>query len=301
MVSHQEYEESNVEFTEKLYRRFNIYSGDLVQLDLCKSLKSDLYNICVLNNKLVNRKPTVVTAYYEIKNKYNTEEEYRRWIKDFLKMPFNLVLFTDSKNERWITKERGSLPMVLIKKELSELSIYKKYLTELSGIWPAKSELVLTAIKSNPYKSLFFMWMDFELFKNNGYIESGFPKDKYMIWDKMVFLQLDNFHTKDLISRGESDKTITGRYKIGSIFAWKKYHILYRTILNQIIALDKKIPNEQTVIESVYLQNNNFVSMLHPDIRYAGSILWYPLLYYAGDVVKLTNSIQAYFKLISCQ
>ena len=52
-------------------REFEIYTGDRIQLYLCKGQKDFKPNLCFLNNKLKNHKPTVVTAYYNVKSKHN--------------------------------------------------------------------------------------------------------------------------------------------------------------------------------------------------------------------------------------
>ena len=79
-------------------REFNIYTGNHIQLDVCEGHGDFRPNLCIMNNKLPSHSPTVVTAYYNIKNKYQ-KENYLEWAQNFFQIPFiNCISLIDRKS-----------------------------------------------------------------------------------------------------------------------------------------------------------------------------------------------------------
>jgi hypothetical protein len=48
---------------------------------------------------------TVVTAFYQVRSKHSINE-YQEWIKNFCKIPCNLVIYTDEQSENFIRLAR---------------------------------------------------------------------------------------------------------------------------------------------------------------------------------------------------
>ena len=134
-----------------------------------------------LNENLKNKdsKITIVTAYYQIKSKFSNET-YLSWMSNFLKIPCNLVIFTDDNSYETIFNMRKGNNLEhkthIIVKKLEEWYNYKfldyyrychtidiennSHTPELYMLWNEKSYFVKEIIEKNPFNSEWFFWTD---------------------------------------------------------------------------------------------------------------------------------------------
>lgn len=114
---------------------------------------------------------TVVSGYWKIKSKH-TDEEYDNWFKNTLSLNSPYIFFyEDDETKNKISKFRGNLDTIFIKKTIEDFSssyIYKNtwihdyHLPEpnLGKIWIEKVKLIDESIALNPYNSDWFAWID---------------------------------------------------------------------------------------------------------------------------------------------
>jgi len=285
-------------------RKFDIYSGNRVQLEICKN--GDFRpNLCFLNSKLKNHRPTVVTSYHNGKNKY-THEHYLKWAKNFLSIPFDLVVFTNKENISWIRELRGNLPLVLIEKNLEDFQHYnffqkykdiaeldnernpntgvKYHSAELYIIWNEKVKLVNQAIKENPYKSNFFIWCDIGTFREESYIKNNFTSDKLINSNKMTFVmnsEIDdqyyrNGYLIDIVLGAQ------GNLQIGDHRSWKVYDYLYNQIRDELLLKNETIGKDQTITSTMIMRYPNLFDLIYQDPKDHKNRWWYGLDHYSN-------------------
>jgi hypothetical protein len=279
----------------KYYRaqEFNIYTGDLKQLNICEGKGSFYSNLCLLNNN--SKLPTVVTAYYEVKNKYG-HDRYLEWIKNFVTIPFNLVVYTDKAHADFIRKLRGDLPLVLIEREFNDLyhnKFYKKYQhmykldsnknhsPELYIIWADKVKFVNDAINLNPYESEFFFWVDIGIFREKDYISKSFPSNAFVLANQMNFFSIEDFSNPDMfISLVNNDSIrLAGSPQAGNIASWKLYDVLWDKTLEDLMDRNITNRNDQMVMAAIKLKYPDFINLNYSDIRFRRNRWWYSLIF----------------------
>jgi hypothetical protein len=272
---------------------FNIYSGDGLELSLCENEQNAKYNICKTDHE--KTLPTVVTAYFKVKNKH-TDEEFDSWMRRFLSVPNNLIVFTDKAHSGQIKEMRGDLPIIIIEKNLKDFYHYKYYdrykemyeidedkrhSPELYIIWAEKVKFVNEAIKLDPYKSEFFIWTDIGIIREDEYLDTKYHANTHMVSNKMSFFSIADFSTTDIITKAPkySDIRMAGNVQIGDKFAWKLYNHLWDKIIESYLEKSFMITNDQAIIGAVILTYPEIARIIYPDIRFTGNPWWYSLLY----------------------
>jgi hypothetical protein len=278
--------------------RLFIYSGDLAPLTICSGGNEFFKNICYANDKV--SPPTVVTAYYQVSNKHG-HEKYLAWVENFLNIPFNLVVFTDKKNAEWIKEKRGNLPLVLIEKELQDLTYYqyidvlkqqngkdrnKKRSPELYVVWHEKVKFVNEAIEQNPFNSDFFVWCDIGTFRDKNYVKNTFPQAKYIWPDKITLGMLKDFSSEERavkVMAGNEEIRVQGNIQLGSSIAWKVYSSIYDQTFRELIAEGITVNDGQIVAGTAALRHPQLFRLQYIDHAFQGNPWWYFLLYYGAN------------------
>ena len=283
-------------------REFSIYSGDRAQIELCA--KGDFKpNLCYSNSKFTNKRPTVVTSYHQIKSKFK-HNNYVEWAKNFLSIPFDLVIFTDEKNIDWIRELRGDLPLVVINRSVDEfyhyqfLDQYKKiaemdnefnsvtgvktHSAELYILWNEKVKLVNEVINMNPYNSDFFIWCDFGIFRDKYYIKNNFLSNRLINQNKMTFVMNIEF-SEEFIDKAYVYDNVTGAQgglQIGDKNSWKAYDYLYNLTRDELLEKNNIFGKEQSIINSMIIRYPDLFDLIYQDPRDLKNRWWYGLEYY---------------------
>lgn len=288
-------------FKDYYEREFYIYTGDLRQLDL-GLLRAEGTAIQDINKKLDNHvAPTVITAYYNVKSRASLSL-YQKWANNFLRIPFNLVVYTDKENAGWIRKIRGDLPMILVEKNIGEFYHYrfldkykqfskrdnqKKHSPELYMIWAEKIKFVNEVIKTNPYKSNFFVWCDIGIFRDDKLVRKGFPNNiKQMIHDKISFAQVKDFSIDEEVNKlmiGDNNARVAGGTQVGDAVSWRIYDALWDLTLKDLMDNDIPSGDDQRVIGTIALRYPTFINLLYSNLGFSGDRWRYSLSYYADD------------------
>lgn len=112
---------------------------------------------------------TIVSGYWNVKNKYNNS--YFNWMNSTLRINMPYVFFGSKDIIDIVKKIRHDLPTHYIELNITELDAYKykDYIitdpvhcpsVELSIIWLSKLFLIKKASDLNPFQSEFFFWVD---------------------------------------------------------------------------------------------------------------------------------------------
>lgn len=117
---------------------------------------------------------TIVTAFFSMPSKH-TKNNYLSWIKNFLLLNENMVIFTDNENYEYINSLRNSSNTHIIVTSIDKFNTYKYidywdycksidietvHNTQLYILWNEKTFFVEKAINLNKFNSEYFFWMD---------------------------------------------------------------------------------------------------------------------------------------------
>lgn len=281
-------------------RKFNIYTGDHRQLDICKGAGDFYFNLCLINKKLENQDVTVVTAYYDVKNKH-PDGSYNQWAKNLLSINFKLVVFSDKKNLPWIKELRGDLPAIYVEKNREDFNSYqykdkyeyfyhkvtteKYHSPELYMVWAEKVKFVNEAINLNPYGSNFYIWCDFGIIREERYLHHNFPNNQFMQQDKISILLIKDFEQIYYKLGYAPDISVTFGTGIqaGDKRSWKLYDKLCDTIRKTLFEKNIILGNDQAIAATTYMWFPELFNVIYQDLNYKDNRWFYTLDYFATE------------------
>jgi hypothetical protein len=237
----------NQELPSKEYR---IYTGDTIELDICKGRGDFRSDFCIANNKLENRDPTIVTSYYP---------EQQASIEDSFQIKANLIVYTNKANAERVKAIRGDLPLVLIEQEIDSLSVSNT----------DKISFVNEAIRTNPYNSTFFIWSDV-----NSLQKDFTPTDKFMHQGQMSFVSVMDFSSK----QNDKEAKLTGNFQVGDAMAWQAYKKLWDN--------NKKISYDENMIAIIAQKYPSLFNIIYQDPSDDGDRSKYGYVYYNSTRAK---------------
>jgi hypothetical protein len=243
---------------------------------VCQKYKKDLWT----KNSMAC---TVVTAYYEIKSKFN-KERYLSWANTFLKLKSPIVLFTDESMVETFTTMREGRPLHIIVIPFEELETWKKYQThwkeqlsmdpeaknhspELYAVWAEKPFFVEKAIHVNPFQTEYFFWCDIGAFRNphvHSLVLHSFPLTKYLEKDTILFQSIGDLTDREKLRRkdGIYGEAITSKWNetrlvgglwgggISACLEWRKQ---YQFTLECYFLKNRFAGKDQQVMLSTYM------------------------------------------------
>ena len=234
---------------------------------------------------------TLVTAYYEIKSKFN-REQYMSWARTYLSLKSQIVLFTEEYMVSTIKELRGDKPIHIIILPFQELDTwaYKdKWIAhhdmdpekaihspELYAVWAQKAFFVEHAISINPFSTEFFFWCDIGAFRNpdiDPLILSSFPSIKYMEPAKMLFQSLNDAKPSDKIKKADgiygevisnewNEIRIVGGLWGGGIYACLQWKQMFQNMLERYFEANRFAGKDQQVMFSTILENSDSVKVV---------------------------------------
>jgi len=260
----------------------------------------------------VKDKPaTVISAYYEMPSKY-TLDEYRSWIKLFLKnIPMYLIFFTEAKTYNFIKEcrighEDRTRIIVLERNEwianTYDQSVWDslhnidperdKHNPELYKIWFEKLEFVKRGITLNPYGHDDFLWVDAGICRKESVkdiilhfpVASKIPIDRIMVLQVMPFTKSDNekriLNGVEILAGTSRDRIAAGIIA-GRKEMWEKYSALYYKTLEKFKTAGIFWGKEQNVLSTMVLENKELFFLLQP--RPIKEVYWFYSLIYLGS------------------
>jgi hypothetical protein len=215
---------------------------------------------------------TVVSGYWIVKNKFDTE--YLDWFNNTLKINCPYVFFGNNESIEIAKKYRGDLPTYYIKCNINEFYTFRyknKMVThqthcpssELNMIWNEKIFLIEKAARLNPFNSEFFSWIDAGICV---YREQLPPTKLFPDLNKLALLPKDKFIFTT------SDNTVFEPTKIGSYYHYisgtsymlhidliQSFVEIYSNYLKKI-KIDDNIYTDQVILTLIY---NDFPKLFH--------------------------------------
>lgn len=269
------------------------------------------------NNNLVESDITIVTCYFTIPSKFN-DQIYWEWIKNFLQLDCNLVIYTDSKNYEKIKHERASkMRKTFIHiREIENFYVYKylnywdycksidvetNHTPELYMIWAEKSFMCLDAVINNNFKSKYYFWSDIGCIRNSKIIHhvknfaSKLPND--FLDDKFLLSVIENFKDSDYtleeispIFMNKNEKCccdpivrIQGGFFGGNKNLWEKWTLLYKEEIEKFIKNKTYGGKDQYIMANIVLtKNTNFINCVKLPPK--GEDEWFNYLYYLSNI-----------------
>jgi hypothetical protein len=209
---------------------------------------------------------TIVSAFYNLLSAKYSIQHYKKWIKQFCKIPAHMIIFTTEEyaieiyywrrtmleKTQVIIREFNSFAMTCpsMMKFWSKQSEFDKSNVpssspELYAMWALKQELVRIAIYQNIFQSKWFVWCDISIqrFRSLEHLYMTFPYDieRICVPGRMGFLEVDTIPQKYLDDWNE-DKPVDYPYPnvtlgsgciAGDIEAWLEFGEAYKNMLQE--------------------------------------------------------------------
>lgn len=256
---------------------------------------------------------TVVTAYYDMKSKYDTSS-YRQWIRLFLETcSCHLIFFTDEEFGKFVWKHREQYKdrtkvIIVPKSEWSSSKNFSQAFWErqyekdpeknihsidLYKIWYEKKEFVKMAIRINPWGHTDFVWTDAGICRNPSMtglirdfpVADRIPTDRILMLNPGEFTENDNtvfnFKGIEIMGGGHGKMRMSAGIIAGSIQSWKTYDSVYEKTLDKFIDAGIFCGKEQNVMATIVLENRDLVSLVEPKPIFGD--FWRYLLLWLGS------------------
>jgi hypothetical protein len=235
---------------------------------------------------------TIVTAWYQLKNKFN-KETYKKWTSNLLDniMNSNIIIYTDQKSKSFLEQYINKPHIHIIIKELHEFKTYHSYLNwiknqdknhwlhfiswELVMLWCEKIAFVEDA-KSKFYSD-WYIWCDIGYFRGR---ENDIPNETIQTFpnllkiqtlntDKIYYGYVGNKHLIEpyILEKNEFDMpkiqpplhidVIAGGFFICSNHSLEKHSKLFYTQLHKYFMYDYMIKDDQTILNDIILSHPN--------------------------------------------
>ena len=261
---------------------------------------------------IMKEKPaTVVSAYYEMKSKYNAQD-YRIWIELFLKnIPCYLIFFTEAHlydfikecrtgyedrtriiilpREQWVANTYPQDIWYALHEKDPEKNIHN---SELYKVWFEKCEFVMRGIQLNPYGHDDFLWVDAGICRKKSImnliksfpVASRIPTDRILVLNVMPFSESDKkvsiINGVSFIGGAIPKDRIAAGIIAGHKEIWQKYKDTFYTVHKKFINANIFWGKEQDIMKSMVLENRDLFSLIH--VRPIIPEKWFYSLIYLG-------------------
>ena len=239
--------------------------------------------ILKLSEGLVRSPNTVVTAYVNLKSKFD-KSQYLKWMGNMLSMQDAMVIFTSDDMVDIIKSRRSHAAdrtvIVVLDKSLADLQLVQKYPDEsfwqkqldsdpekrihrsyqLFWIWLSKTWFVTEAMKLDFFGSDVYMWSDIGCFRNGRYNDKQIIQHRELIPQDRI-LQMahhppypppyvwwnDKYHNKPMFYH-------SGSQMVGYRSTWDTFHQQVMVTIEGFLERHMFIGEDQTVLQSTCLR-----------------------------------------------
>lgn len=237
---------------------------------------------------------TIVTAYYKLKQSKASHEQYAKWMQYMLINKNPMVIFCDAQSRPLIENIRmnydpGFAKTHFITCEIVDFYSYKYGETfvqhydkdtekrvghniVLYMIWAEKSHFLKRAIEVDPFKTDYFLWTDIGCFRRENTDFRNWPsvkridamsKDKVLLLSVIPFTQCERAcKTLAELPSFQFENRIGAPIFGGTKDVLLKWHDLYYEMLEYFISIDRFIGKDQSIMNSVYLMNQDFCELV---------------------------------------
>lgn len=281
---------------------------------------------------------TVVSCFYIIKSKFS-KEKYIEWIKNFLSIGFNALIFCDSGSLDFI---KSHIPNVTTATNITfkilniedfvtstrdwshepslddEIKKGTNHSIELYKIWNEKIFFLDKATQLNPYGAQYFLWIDIGSFRNktrlNEIKELNFPTPHNFENNKMTMFRINNFTKKERINVNIIDSRFKKCNRYGGMFGGDSVAIhtfkkKYESLLNQFKKKKVFAGKDQSIYNFLVLQNPELIQTVDANTINEHYDKWFCFHYYFSDycnhskvtvLIPLFNGIEFIEQCIDC-
>ena len=232
---------------------------------------------------LVQSQSTVVTAYFQLKSKFPSEQ-YHRWMKNMLSMQDSMVIFTSPDLVETMQHHRAHAlnRTVVISIEADELPVAQEYNTTfwqhqldmdpekrrhqdypLFWIWLSKSWFVVESIQRNYFDSTIFMWSDIGCFRMPRYKHKVMVVHPEMV-PRYSILQMAHHEPNPPPDKIWNNKLRqkqhfyhSGSQAIGYEDVWREFHAHFLETVQEFLSRKMFIGEDQTILQSTCLLHPN--------------------------------------------
>lgn len=228
---------------------------------------------------------TIVSAYYIIPSKLPSAQ-YVEWIKNFMSLDKNYVIFTNEETMKKVFKEypeteRRRYRIVEIEDFVVSSYDWKKdydkdheksvgHSPELYKIWAEKSFFLKRVIEENPHKSNYFFWNDIGLFRYSNLLGllGDYPNVSKIEPNKIYMTLVNNFTKSEFNNLSVCDERfryvnrIAGGNFGGHVNAVKKFINLYSETLEEFSRLDLFKGKDQSLYCWMIIRNPNLFNFV---------------------------------------
>ena len=227
---------------------------------------------------------TVVTGYFRVASKFKPGK-YDGWMKNFLSLQDNMVIFTQPEmvDQIKVLRQHALDRTVIIVMKIDDLPIGKVFSQEfwqdqlerdpekgihksyqLFWIWLSKSWCVSEAIRLNFFESDLFVWSDIGCFRDGKYNTKMMIQHRNQVPpNEMIQMAHHKPNPPKEVLFNDKYKHKPNFYHSGSQFAaykdtWAKFHKYFLETIDAFLDNNMIILEDQAVLQSVCLQ--------HPEI-----------------------------------
>ena len=257
---------------------------------------------------------TIVTGFFKMNSKFS-QDTYRNWMNNFLKLNEYMVIFTDIHNFEYINSRRNTSNTLIIvtsidKFEVAKYMDYWKYChsidleksyhsIELYMIWNEKTFFIEKALNLNPFNSDYFFWMDIgcirdeEILKSiNKFYVNGIPENKtvlsaitqnipsHFLNENKISISLEN---KNGLSRLIEHNYIQGGFFGGYKNALRDWIKIYTDELALFVNTKTFGGKDQNIMGNIYVKYQKNFILTHPKIFDSLTDNWFSFL------IKMSN------------
>ena len=238
---------------------------------------------------------TLVTSYFNIVSKFN-DNVYKKWMKNFLLLDENMVIFTDLESFNYINDIRPeSCRTHIIITSICEFETYKyidywKYCqsidaeshpsVELYMIWSEKTYFIQKAINDNIFNSKWFFWIDIGSIRNKDMLPrikkfspKNLPSNKVVL-SQVCYDYVDKTVNKDGISLTLQNKSpcqscnvvnfIQGGFFGGSVESLKIWERLFTEELRLFVNTGTFGGKDQYIYNNIFIKYPDNIHLLAP-------------------------------------
>jgi len=243
---------------------------------------------------------TLVSGYYEIPSKRNIEQ-YHEWIRNFMQLKCNILIFTDKNSSKWLLKnfpetETRKYSIVEISDFKTSQWNYKKdefvdhernigHSENLYKVWNEKPFFVQRALSQNVFNSDVFVWCDIGCFRKSSmmkYFRDSFPSLYKLDRTKIQMLQIEDFTQRDKENVYNFDERFRFINRIGgTMFSVPKYLVNNFCKIHEHTIIEFEKHNlfkgkDQSLYAFEVLQNPDLFDLVRPDIpSYISYDVWF--------------------------
>ena len=245
---------------------------------------------------------TLVTAYYKVKSTH-THNEFKEWIKNFVKLNKSIVFFSSKKFKKTLEALRPKRlynKTVFINMRIKDFYTYKNFFNDfhksfhidvernihsipLFMVWAEKCMFLKKIIERNYFRSKCFYWVDIGYFRENKsemqrYLHNWPNTEKCYEDNRLVLGQVKYFSNieklklikfdREAHEKLQRDINVAGGFFVGQIKNTLLFIQLYYETIRLFINKKLFIGKDQNIFTYIAFKHPEIVKLFYSDKNY---------------------------------